>query len=168
MKKRRSGWHAGMQIDWVGDLAQARTHRPGQGVGARQAERPTRRRGGGYLDECSGLDLWEGARIRELADMGLPSFWIAVAREIGYSNFMAMWRILDGAVETRSESESMIEVQLRRFASFKRYQRNRFIEALANVGLDEREIQGRVKGDLGEELSLSHIYRLARRRRVTA
>ena len=77
-------------------------------------------------------------------------------------------RILDAAIELRSDSDSMIEVQLRRFGSFRRYQRNRFIEALANLGCTDKEIRGRVKRELGEDLSLSHIYRLAAPRRVRA
>ncbi|MNV83546.1 hypothetical protein D3C71_1773600 [compost metagenome] len=103
--------------------------------------------------------------MRELAEMGLPQVWLDVAREIGYEPFMRMWRVLDSAVEMRSESESMIEVQLRRFSSFQRYQRNRFIEALVNMGLSTTEIQNRVKRELGEELSVRHLVRLAARGR---
>lgn len=150
-----------MQIDWVGDL-------PAQGVGGRQARGSADPGGGGYLHECTGLEVWEAAKIRELVHMGLPAIWIAVAREIGYEPFMAMWRLLDAAVELRSESESMIEVQLRRFSSFRRYQRNRYIETLAGLGLTPGEIRERVKTELGEELSSSHMFRLSSRRRVKA
>lgn len=160
-RERRSGWHARAQLDWVGDL-------PSTGVGARQAGPRLRAGGGGYLNECNTPELWEEAKFRELADMGLPGVWLAVAREAGYDKFMAIWRILDAAIELRSDSDSMIEVQLRRFGSFRRYQRNRFIEALANLGCTDKEIRGRVKRELGEDLSLSHIYRLAAPRRVRA
>ena len=34
-------------------------------------------------------------------------------------------------------------------------------QALANLGCTDKEIRGRVKRELGEDLSLSHIYRLA-------
>jgi hypothetical protein len=94
--------------------------------------------------------------------------WLAVAREIGYDRFMAMWRILDRAVHLRSESESMIEVQLRRLSSFHRYQRNRFIESLVASGFGDKEIREMVRDQLGEKLSLSHISRLAGRRKVRA
>lgn len=160
-REKRSEWHARMQLDWVGDL-------PGHGVGARQPGQRLRPRGGGYLNECTTPELWEEAKFRELADMGLPGVWLAVAREIGYDKFMALWRILDAAIELRSDSDSMIEVQLRRFASFRRYQRNRFIEALANLGCTDKEIRLRVRRELGEDLSLYHIYRLASKRRVRA
>jgi len=93
--------------------------------------------------------------------MGMPTVWIDVARAIGYDAFMAMWAILDRAVHLRSESESMIEVQMRRLASFRRFQRNRFIETLAASGLADREIQDQLAAQLGEKLSRSHISRLA-------
>lgn len=60
----------------------------------------------------------------------------------------------------------MIEVQLRRIASFHRFQRNRFIEALAATGMVDRQIQAALEHQLGEKLSLSHISRLAAPRRV--
>lgn len=139
---------------------------PAQGVGARHRPRPPRRRGGGYLNECTSADVWEVAKLRELEVMGMASVWLDVAREIGYENFMAMWRILDRSMAMRSESESMIEVQLRRLASYHRFQRNRFIEALAAAGLADRQIQRALHQQLGEKLSISHISRLAGPRRV--
>ena len=91
-----------------------------------------------------------------------------VAREIGYDAFMRMWRVLDAAEETHSDSGSMLEIQMRRFSSWRRYQRNRFIESLVDMGLDDAAIRARVTVELGEELSPSHIRRLAKRRRVPA
>ena len=141
-----------------------------QGVGARQGDLFPDAGGGGYLNECTTSKVWEAAKIRELMDMGLPSVWIRVAESIGYDNFLQLWRILDTAAELReirrSENESMIEVQLRRYTSFKRYQRNRFIEALASNGLPNAAIQHAVKQHLGEKLDRSHIRRLAARGRM--
>lgn len=140
------------------------------GVGARQADLWPDGGGGGYLNECTDSKLLEGAKLRELADMGLPSVWIRVATAIGYDNFLQMWRILDTAAEwreiRRSENESMIEVQLRRYTSFKRYQRNRWIEELASRGLPNAAIQQAVKQNLGEKLDRSHIRRLAKPGRI--
>lgn len=146
-------------MDWVEEAT-------GQGVGARQGHEAARPGGGGYLDECTPAQLWEKARFRELADMGLPQIWLEIAHDLGYEAFMRMWRRLDAAEALRSDNNSMIEVKLRRFASFERYQRNRFIEAMADMGLTNPDIRARVKRDLGEELSKSHILRLTARRRV--
>ena len=158
MHETRSAEPAGAQLDWVNDEAM-------QGVGARHGHGQPTPGGGGYLGECTPSQLWEDAKFRELADMGLPQVWLDVARDIGYDAFMRLWRSLDAAVELRSESESMIEVQLRRFSSFQRYQRNRFVETLVNMGLSTPEIQTRVKVELGEELSVRHLVRLAARGR---
>lgn len=161
MNERRSAAHAGVQLDWVYTAM-------GEGVGARQGTTTPPGGGGGYLGECTPPELWDDAKLRELTDMGLPQVWLLVARELGYDAFHRLWRTLDAAVEMRSDTESMIEVQLRRYSSFQRYQRNRYIESLVDQGLDDRQIRARVKVDLGEELSPSHIYRLASRRRVRA
>ena len=161
MHESRSASRAGVQLDWIDTMH-------GQGVGARQGTPTPTAGGGGYLDECTPPELWTDAKFRELADMGLSSVWLQVAKEIGYDAFMRMWRVLDAAEETHSDSGSMLEIQLRRFSSWRRYQRNRFIEALVDMGLDDTAIRSRVNLELGEELSPSHIRRLAKRRRVPA
>jgi hypothetical protein len=136
------------------------------GVGARQGKICTGQGGGGYLNECTSSEFLERAKIAELADMGLPSVWIRVAENIGYNNFLLFWRILDTAAELReirrSENESMIAVQLRRYTSFTRYQRNRWIEGMAGRGLPTAAIQEAVTTQLGEKLDRSHIRRLAK------
>lgn len=141
-----------------------------QGVGGRQRDLFSSGGGGGYLNECTESKVLEVAKIRELSDMGLPAIWIRVAEAIGYDNFLQLWRILDTAAELReirrSENESMIEVQLRRYTSFQRYQRNRWIETLAANGLPNAVIQRAVKQRLGEKLDRSHIRKLAKRGRM--
>ena len=139
----------------------------GQGVGARQGDLFATAGGGGYLNECTTSKVWEKTKLRELADMGMPSVWLRVAEAIGYDKFLIFWRILDTAAELRevrrSENESMIEVQLRRFSSYKRYQRNRYIETLASAGLPTAAIQDAVRQRLGEKLHVRHIRKLAKR-----
>lgn len=140
------------------------------GVGGRQWDLFASEGGGGYLNERTPSKFWEKAKLSELQEMGLPKVWIRVATEIGYENFLKFWRILDTAAELRevrrSENESMIEVQLRRYTSFKRYQRNRFIETLHATGLSPAAIQEAVKGQLGEKLDKSHIRKLAKKGRI--
>lgn len=140
------------------------------GVGARQGDLFTPEWGGGYLNECTTSELLEAAKIRELETMGLPAIWLRVAERIGYDNFLEMWRILDTAAELReirrSENESMIEVQLRRYSSFRRFQRNRWVEELARNHLPPAVIQKAVKDRLGEKLDRSHIRKIARHARM--
>jgi hypothetical protein len=108
----------------------------------------------------------EEAKLREFSDMRLPSVWIGIATMIGYENFLKVWRTLDTAAENgeirMSDSESMIIVSLRRYSSFRRYQRNRWIEYLAGRGLPPALIQQMVKQQLGENLNRSHIRRLSK------
>ena len=141
-----------------------------EGVGARQRDLFASGEGGGYLNECTSSKIWEKAKLNELAEMGLPSVWLRVAAAVGYDNFLIFWRILDAAAEVRevrrSDNESMIEVSLRRYSSFKRHQRNRYIETLAAMGLPNALIQQEVKRKLGEKLDRSHIRRLAKRGRI--
>jgi len=159
MMQSRSDDGAGVQLDWVGGV-------PVQGVGARQACPSRPRRGGGYLDECIAPQLSADARFRELEEMGLPAVWLTLAHAIGYDHFMTMWRVLDAAQEMHSDSGSMIELQMRRFSSFRRFQRNRFVETLVDMGLTDTAIKERLRVELGEELSISHIGRLTAPRRV--
>lgn len=169
MTETRSATHAQAQMDWVGHGESERERESlalTDGVGARQCESFHLPGGGGYLDECTPSELWQEAKFRELFDMGLPAVWLEIAHDLGYDAFMRLWRRLDAAAEMRSDAESMIEVQLRRYSSFLRFQRNRFIETLVDMGVSHREIRERVRRDIGEELSPSHIRRLAARRRV--
>lgn len=155
---KRSTMNASQQLDWVG-------HDDEEGVGARQAQAHDPGRGGGYLYECTTPQVWEDVKFRELADMGLPLIWLEVARAIGYDSFIKLWQLLDADYERRDDAGSMIELELRRYRSFRRFQRNRFIEALAPL-MDNEAIQLRVRVELGENLSLHHVRRLANRRRI--
>lgn len=100
--------------------------------------------------------------------MGLSSVMLQVAAQIGFDAFMAMWQILDLAPDALTDSESAIHVRLPRLQAYRRYQRNRFVEALAAAGWTQPEIREKVKAELGEELSQRHTRRLMASRRVRA
>jgi hypothetical protein len=57
-------------------------------------------------------------------------------------------------------------VRLPRLQAYRRYQRNRFVEALATAGWTQPEIREKVKAELGEELSQRHMRRLMQSHRV--
>lgn len=157
------------------------------GVEGRQACAPSPARGGGYLNECTPLEVANGAKknfakfrkilptagsplrqvdareaamLDELDAMGVSRVMLQVAHTIGFENFMAMWRILDAAHETWTDSESGLQLRMQRLAAYKRYQRNRFIEAMAAMGMSQPEISRSVQRDLGEKVSDRHIWRL--------
>jgi hypothetical protein len=85
---------------------------------------------------------------------------LQIAHAIGFDNFMSMWRILDSSYEAIAENDSGIYIRLQRLSAYRRYQRNRFIEAMAAMGMSQQEISQSVKRDLGEKVSDRHIFRL--------
>ncbi len=173
MGHRRSGTaaQAWAQLDLID---------PEHGVGARQGHGQAGPGGGGYLSACTppevgqrglkkiakkfsgkpDLDPREAALLDELDAMGLSRVMLQVAHAIGFDNFMAMWRILDSSYESIADNDSGIYVRLQRLSAYRRYQRNRFIEAMVGMGLSQPEISRAVKRDLGEEVSDRHIWRL--------
>jgi len=157
------------------------------GVGARQEYDHGQPRGGGYLNKCTPSEVAEGvqkkfAKIRrfaptgenrtqpvdareaalldELDAMGLSRVMLQIAHTIGFDHFMAMWRILDGSYEAITDNDSGIYIRLQRLSAYRRYQLNRFIEALAAMGMSQPQIALSVKRDLGENVSDRHIWRL--------
>lgn len=102
----------------------------------------------------------EAALLDELDAMGLSRVLLQVAHAIGFDNFMVMWRILDATPDIYTDSESGLGLRMPRMAAYRRYQRNRFIEALAAMGLSHSEIQRAVLRELGEKVSDRHTHRL--------
>jgi hypothetical protein len=174
-KRSAKGAQAWAQLDLLADAGG-----DGQGVGARQAQGCASQAGGGYLDICTTPEVGYGvskkigrkfsaaalanprerALLEELDAMGLSRVMLQVAHAIGFDNFMAMWRILDGSHEALADNDSGIYVRLQRLSAYRRYQRNRFIESLVAMNLSHAEIALSVKRDLGEEVSDRHIWRL--------
>lgn len=134
------------------------------GVGGRRRPGSVRRGGGGYLDGRTPAELRADPRLRELAEIGLAAHWLAVASIVGYDAFIAMWRLLSSDPALRND-DSQIELYLRPFKSYERYQRNRYIDTLVMAGLRPSLILDMVRQDLGENLSHRHIRRLAARGR---
>lgn len=102
-------------------------------------------------------------RLDELARMGLQRHWLNVAEAIGVDAFLVMWRTLDAEPSLWMDpAGSGMRIRLRRYESFLRYQRNRHIEALYNLGLTTEQIRARVAENIGEVLSERHIDRLCK------
>lgn len=145
---------------------------PDQGVGARQAPRPTPPGGGGYQDVCTVFEFQKkpptaekkstrDPRLDELRHMGLPRVWLQAAEAVGVDAFLKIWRIID-ADPSSWHNDTSLRVRLRPYKSYLRYQRNRFIEALTVQGVKADEIKRRLRQQLGEDVSHRHITRLAK------
>ena len=134
-------------------------------VGGRQGTKMVRKGGGGYLDGRTSSELRADPRLRELAEIGLSATWLGLAQLLGYDQFVAVWRQLSADPALRNDDDQ-IELRLRPFRSYERYQRNRFIDTLVASGLRPSEIHAMVRSELGEDLSYRHIKRLAAASRV--
>lgn len=137
-----------------------------QVVGARQGDPACPGGGGGYQDNRCGFNFAVDdcpceSRVAELCRMGLSAPLMRVANAIGIDAFLVVWRILDSEQGLHTDKGD-IELHLRPFRSFMRYQRNRYIEALVRDGLSSHEIRERVRQVLCERISLRHVSRIAR------
>ena len=141
------------------------------GVGGRQAIQAPPPGGGGYPDICRTTKFPRlatnfGAHLRdprldELVRMGLQHHWLNVAEAIGVDAFLVMWRTLDAEDGLQRDPPGAgLLLRLRRYESYQRFQRNRFIESLHADGLSSEQIRQRVASTIGEELSERHIDRL--------
>lgn len=137
-----------------------------QGVGGRQGSIPSLAGGGGYQDICSVLNFdptteqkKRDPRLAELREMGLQRMWLDVAEEIGVDALLKMWRILDQDKASIGDDGRLL-VPLRSYSTYIRYQRNRYIESLATMGMKPREIQEKLNAQLCEQISIRHISRL--------
>lgn len=136
-------------------------------VGGRQGRPRPPRGGGGYLNGCTPSELRTDIRLRELSEIGLPATWLAVANLLGYDAFVAMWRLLSSDPALRNDDDQ-IELRLRPFRAYERYQRNRYIDTLVASGLKLSQIHAMVRTELGETISYRHMKRLAAASRVRA
>lgn len=163
----RSDAAAWAQLDWVGERDSRSpglgAHGDGAhqgGVGGRRRPRPVRKGGGGYLNGRTATELRADPRLRELAEIGLAAHWLAIAEIAGYETFLAIWRSLSANPALRDD-DNQIELRLRPFRAFERYQRNRYIETLVATGLQHRQVHEMLLRDLGERLSYRQVKRLA-------
>lgn len=129
--------------------------------------------GGGYLDICTSAEFQKkkaatpqknGAprdpRLNDLRRIGLQSVWLDVAEEIGVDAFMRIWRIIDAAPEC-AYNDTALRVPIRMYRVFLRFQRNQYIRELSGAGLSFSAIKRRVARQLGEQVSIRHIKRIA-------
>ena len=133
-----------------------------QGVGGRQSSPPPLPQGGGYLDNCTTSKFQKkiDPRFQDLARLGLQPAWLRVAEVVGVDMFLEVWRILSHDPQHATDGGRLL-VPLRSYKHYLRYQRNRYIETLRNMGMSPRAIKRRVADQLGEQICLRQIERLS-------
>lgn len=90
-----------------------------------------------------------------------------IAETIGADAFLALWRIADSEPAFRvggAFERGYLQMRLRPFKAWHRYQRNRYIEALAASGKSVTEIQTAVALNLCEQISERHISTIRKKR----
>lgn len=143
-------------------------HAHTEGVGGRHGSRPPAMQGGGYQDICTtantSLEKKCDARLVELREVGLSRAWLTVAEVIGVDAFLDAWKVLDQQAAHINPGQREIYVPL--FASYLRFQRNRFILALADHGTSVDEIRRQVRTVLCEDISARHITRIVAKLKI--
>lgn len=136
-------------------------------AGARRAGDAGPAGGGGYRNICGSENVRAAApnrdpRLSELEKVGLPRLWLAVAERVGFDAWLDVWRMLSADRARDREEGGLRMPKLRDFEAYLRFQRNRYIEALARQGAEPAEIRKLVEKNLGERLDESHVERLVR------
>lgn len=145
-------------------------------LGGRRPPADPRQGGGGYLGSRTAPNVValvspafdeRRATMDELRAMGMLAVWLDVAEIVGPAAFLRVWERLDREYGFQEAGAGEpLRLRLRRFSSYLRYQRNRYIESLASMGLSAPEIQRRIQADLGESVGHSHISRIAQQFRI--
>jgi len=90
-----------------------------------------------------------------------------IAETIGFDAWLEVWRRLSGEefnAWTRRDTGGTRMPMLRSYDSYLRYQRNRYIEALASRGMGVAQVSRAVARNLREPLDEKHVAKIMRRR----
>ena len=153
----------------------------GQGVGARQGEGADLARGGEYPNNCDlpnfstlkpapgekkrGEPAPRDPRFTELEKIGIPAVWLRVAERVGFDAWLDIWRMLSNDESVRHDGGARLP-KLRCYSAYSRYQRNRYIMAMAEQGMTPTVIQEALRKNLCEYLDVTNIQRIAKRAKV--
>jgi hypothetical protein len=81
---------------------------------------------------------------------------------IGVDNVIKLWRIIDSNCGGVGDDGRLL-VPMRNYGTFLRYQRNRYIQTLTDLGFTAAAIKERLEKQLSEKLSVRHITRVMRK-----
>ena len=159
----------------TGEIAQGDLF--GLGVGARQGLGAAPAGGGEYLNNCDlqnfsfsnpapdGEKNRRDPRFAELEKIGIPTVWLRIAERVGFDTWLDLWRMLSDDESVRHDGGARLP-KLRCYSSYSRYQRNRYIRALAEQGMPISLIQESLRKNLREFLDVTNIQRISKRAKV--
>lgn len=141
------------------------------GVGARRMKSPLPTQGGGYPNICiknrtAGSEkIARDPRIDELRRAGLSWRLVAIADAVGYETFVELWQMLSLLYESSDlERTSCVRIVIPHIRKLEKIQRNNYIYALHEQGLNAREIRELLRRKTGITISCRQICRLINRR----
>jgi len=149
------------------------------GVGARQGLGDGLALGGEYLNNCDSSNFSNPApapdfekkrrdpRFSELERIGLPRVWLRIAERVGFDAWLDIWRMVSDDESVRHDGGARLP-KLRCYSAYSRYQRNRYIEALATQGMPICTIHRALLENLRESLYVPTIKKIANRARLRA
>ncbi len=163
----------------AGEIAQGDLF--GLEVGARQGGAGVQALGGEYLNNCGlpnfsnpapapapdGEKKRRDPRFSELEHIGLPRVWLRIAERVGFDAWLDIWRMLSDDESVRHDGGARLP-KLRCYSAYSRYQRNRYIEALAAQGMPIAMIHRSLQENLRESLDVTNIKKIANRARLRA
>lgn len=134
-------------------------------AGARRAGEGADGAGGEYLEMCGAQNFCPDAdpRFADLRRIGLPRAWLMVAETIGFDAWLEVWRRIS-ADESLLHDGGQRMPKLRSFDAYLRFQRNRYIDALAARGMSVPQVARAVARNLREPLDEKHVAKIMRRR----
>lgn len=152
------------------DSVNAQTDTPTIGVGVRHSPTSTTSQGGGYLQNYTVFKPLDkknerDPRLDELRQIGLHHTWQKIAEEIGFDNFLKMWRTLDSETQCQDARYGLL-INLRRYKSYERYQRNCYILSCVSAGLKKTEISLKTSNAFREKIDKRYILNLVNRYKI--
>jgi hypothetical protein len=101
-------------------------------------------------------------RLNELAEIGLPAVWLDIAEITGFDAFLTIWRMLSEHNGCQHDGGARLP-KLRYYPAYLRYQRNRYISALAKQGLPPAAIQTELWKNFHESLDVTNVKKITKR-----
>jgi hypothetical protein len=143
----------------------------GEGWGLGKDPSPTSPMWGGYPDVCTDFEISDSRdekkirdpRLDDLAAMGLRKVLLDIAEEIGVDNYMKMWKIVDSDYESNGHGDSVLKLRMPCYRLYRRYQRNRYAEALFRAGHSVIEVSKKIERYMCEKLHKNHVIRLRKK-----
>lgn len=153
------------------DSVNAQIDTPTAGVGVRHNPTSAAPQGGEYLQNYTVFKPLDkknerDPRLDEFRQLGLHHAWQEVASEIGYDNFLKMWRILDAELQFQDVRYGLL-FNLRRYKSYLYHQKIDYIRnCYRRRAMKPYEITEKINRAYCEKNEKSYIRKIIKRDKI--